>query len=240
MPNGCVAWPTCIGSISCCSAGGRSRILTWSLLTTSPWKSAGDLVGAAAAADDCVPPRRSARRRARQLRRVVPFGKCDRDLLEAEHRVARIGGQDLARVLDGNDRKAARNRDWIADRARRHFAERVGKRRRQLLGPNPAEIAADRRGRRFGILAGVAGEGCAVAQLRRGSCWRCRASAASCRRSRRQEDLADAIFLGALRGVQLVEHRLDLVVADADAALDLGVLQPLPGDFALDLAAQRS
>ena len=28
------------------------------------------------------------------------LGEVDRHLLEAEHRIARIGGQDLARVLD--------------------------------------------------------------------------------------------------------------------------------------------
>src|SRR5207342_850105 len=33
--------------------------------------------------------------------------------------------------------------------------------------------------------------------------------------------------------------RLDLVIADTDAALDLRALQTLPGDFALDLAPQR-
>ena len=56
----------------------------------------------------------------------------------------------------------------------------------------------------------------------------------------RQEDLADVIFLGALGRVHAVDNRLHLVVADADAALDLGALQPLPGDLALDLPAHRA
>ena len=50
-PNGWVAWPTCIGSIMCCSAAGRSRILTWSLLHDLAMEVGRDLVGAAAAAD---------------------------------------------------------------------------------------------------------------------------------------------------------------------------------------------
>ena len=57
---------------------------------------------------------------------------------------------------------------------------------------------------------------------------------------RRQEDLADAIFLGALRGVHAVEDGLHFFVADADDVLDLRLLQAPPGDFALDLAAERA
>ncbi len=54
---------------------------------------------------------------------------------------------------------------------------------------------------------------------------------------RRQVDFADSIFFGPLRRVQLVDHRLDLIVADRD--VDLGALQPLPCDLAFDLTAQR-
>jgi len=56
---------------------------------------------------------------------------------------------------------------------------------------------------------------------------------------RREENLADVKLLGALGCVELVDHRLHLVVADADGALDLGTLQALCGDFALNLPAKR-
>ena len=62
---------------------------------------------------------------------------------------------------------------------------------------------------------------------------------ASCRGRGREENFADLKFFGAFGSVHLVEDSFDLVVADADAAFDLGALQPLPGDFAFDLAAQR-
>src|SRR5205085_1064830 len=93
------------------------------------------------------------------------LGEGDRHLLQAEHGIARVGRQDLARVLDGKDRNAAGDRNGIADRARRHLAKSGGERRRQLLGPDPAEVAANRGRRSFRILAGIAGERGAVLQL---------------------------------------------------------------------------
>src|SRR6185503_20255359 len=101
-----------------------------------------------------------------------------------------------------------------------------------------AEIAADRLGRRLRILLRIAGEGRTAPQLLN--------DLAGIRHHlglrvgrHRQEDLADAILFRALVGVHAGDDRLDLVVADADAAFDLRALQPLPGDLAFDLAAQR-
>ena len=56
---------------------------------------------------------------------------------------------------------------------------------------------------------------------------------------RRQVDLADMIFVGALGGLQPRDHLLHLVVADVDERLDLAAQQALPGQLALDLALER-
>ena len=73
-------------------------------------------------------------------------------MLEAQNGIARIRGKNLAGVLDSDDRKAALDRDRIADLARAHRTQlgsyRVGK----LLGPDPAEVTALGSGRVFGIL----------------------------------------------------------------------------------------
>ena len=140
-------------------------------------------------------------------------------------------------VLDGKDGNAAGHGNWIADGSRPHLPKRIGKRRRKLFGPDPPEVAADRSRRCLGILARIAGERCAVLQLLQnlsgvGHGLRLRVG------RRGEEDLADVIFLGALGRVQLVDHRLDLVVTHGD--FDLRALQPLPRDLTLDLPAQRA
>ena len=65
----------------------------------------------------------------------------------------------------GDDREAAGNRDRIADRADRHLADQSGQLVGQLLGADPAELAAERGGRRLGELARISGEGGAGADL---------------------------------------------------------------------------
>jgi len=88
-------------------------------------------------------------------------------------------------------------------------------------------------------LARIAREGCAVLQLLEDLVGIIERLGLG-RRGRREEDFADAIFLGTLRCVHPVEHRFDLVVADVDRAFDLGVLEPLPCDLGLDLATHRA
>src|SRR3954468_20926373 len=137
------------------------------------------------------------------------LGKADRHLLQAEDRIARIARQDFAGVLYGEYGNAARHRNWVADRPRGHLPERIGKRCGKLFRPDPPEVAADRSRRCFRILAGVAGERCAVLQLlkylgRVGDGLRLRV------RSRGKENFADVILLGTLRCVQLVDYGLNL------------------------------
>ena len=50
-PNGWVAWPTCIGSIICCSAGGKVAHLDPVAADDFAMEVGRDLLGAAAAAD---------------------------------------------------------------------------------------------------------------------------------------------------------------------------------------------
>ena len=92
--------------------------------------------------------------------------EVDRDLLEAEHRVARIGHADLALVDQVEDREAAGDLDRADQLAGLHLARR-GLRAAvlQLLEPDPAEVAADRRGRGFGELPRIGDEAAALAQL---------------------------------------------------------------------------
>ena len=65
----------------------------------------------------------------------------------------------------------------------------------QLLGADPAEIAADRRGRGFGELAGISGERRAAAQLLDDPVAHWRATCGRGLGRRREEDFADPIFL---------------------------------------------
>src|SRR5687767_8158880 len=102
-----------------------------------------DLVGPAAAADVAGGLGEAGDERLGLLP-AGPLGKADRHLLQSEHRVARVGGQDLAGVLDGDDREAALDRDRLADLPRAHRAQMRRDRLWQLLGTNPAEVAADR------------------------------------------------------------------------------------------------
>ena len=88
-------------------------------------------------------------------------------------------------------------------------------------------------------MARIAGKGSALAKLRDdlvGVGHLLRNAVAGCR----QEDLADAIFLRALRSVHAIEDRLHFVVADRHRILDLLLLQAPPCGLALHLATKRA
>src|SRR5690348_2470603 len=167
------------------------------------------------------------------------LGEGDRHLLQGQDRIARVWRQDLARVLDGDDRKTARGRNRLTDRARLHLLERAGQGRRQLFRANPAKIAADGGRRSLRIFARIAGKGRPLPQLGKdlvGVLEDLRLRG----RGGREIDLADPIFLRTFGRIELVEDRFDLVVADADAVLDLPLLQAPPRNLALDLAPERA
>jgi hypothetical protein len=197
----------------------------------------GGLFGAAAAAHRLAEPGKLVD----PLGRGVAVGagrEVDRDLLQAEHRVAGVGHQDLAGIGERDDREAARNLDRIADRADRDLADDLGELVRQLLGADPAEIAPDRRGRGLGELPRISDERGAAANLlydagRVGARFRRRFGRGG------QEDFGDAILARAARGLQPVDDLLDLLLADADEGLDLAALESLPGEFGMDLALDR-
>jgi hypothetical protein len=119
-----------------------------------------------------------------------------------------------------------------------HGAERRGDGIGQLFGPNPAQIAANRCGRGFGILPGIADKRSAIAQLSADSI-RIGQDVGLVVRIGRKEDLGDAEFLRALGCVHPIEDRFHFVFADADRAFDLGALQAPPGQLTLDLPAHR-
>ncbi len=156
-PNGRVACPTCIGSIISCSAAGNSLSATWSDWTTSPLNSAASFSAPP------QPPMLLADSAKRDNHRVGigrrgPGGNLDRHLLEAEHCGPRSAVRTLRRSSMGNDRVAARDFDRPRQGVGRHptndGADRVG----QLLGMDPAKVAADRRRRCFAILARISSE----------------------------------------------------------------------------------
>ena len=73
------------------------------------------------------------------------LGEADRYLLQRQHGVAGVGGQDLADVLDGDDRIAAGHLDRRRNHARAHLLDRVGELIGQLFRPHPAEVSPDSR-----------------------------------------------------------------------------------------------
>src|SRR5690606_679231 len=94
------------------------------------------------------------------------LGELDRDLLEADHRVARIGHTDLALVDQVENREAARNLDRTDELTGAELPRDLLELRiLQLLQADPAEVAADRRSRGFGELPGIGDEAAAFAQF---------------------------------------------------------------------------
>src|SRR3546814_10290480 len=76
---------------------------------------------------------------------------CSSDL----PRIARIGGQHLALVDQIQDREAAGDLDRAGNLPDLHLLRGLRERGGQRIGLDPAEIAADRLGRSFGILSEI-------------------------------------------------------------------------------------
>ena len=239
-PKGGVAWPTLRSSSICCSGGGRSR--TRDLIVGDDFGAdrCAAACGAAAAAHRLGGAGRAARPRASACAWVVPAGSaidiCIRLSTASRGSATRTWRVSTSATIEKPPGTGIGS--LIAPTG--ICGDQRGELGGQLLGADPAEIAADRRGRRFGELAGISGERGAGADLlddARGI----GLDLGGGFRRRRQEDLGDAIF-GRCRADALsrVDHRLDLVVADGDEGLDLAALQPLPGELAADLALQRA
>src|SRR5690606_21659365 len=94
------------------------------------------------------------------------LGELERDLLEADHRVARIGHADLALVDQVENREAIRNLDRTDDLTGALLPRSLlALRSLQLLQAVPAEVAACGRGRGFGELPGIGDQAVAFSQL---------------------------------------------------------------------------
>ena len=213
--------------------------MTWSLVHDLAMEIGGDLFGSAAAADVASRRRQSERRSARPPSCLVPFGKLI-DTCFRLRTASRGSGVRILRVsCTAMIEKPPGTGIGLLMEPAGMPPKCVGRAASEAVPGGPS------RGRRRpprSMLRNIAGHS---PRTRR----RCRSCVEDLVRiverlrfgggRRRQEDFADAIFFGALRRVHAVENCLDLIVADADAAFDLGALQPLPGDLAFDLASQR-
>src|SRR5690606_3810664 len=165
--------------------------------------------------------------------------ELDRNLLEADDCIARIGHADLTLVDQVEDRESSRNFNRPDKLARAKLAgDLLELRVLQLLEADPAEVAADSGGRGFGELSRIGGEVAPFTQLvddPPSVFGHCRARSWGGRKI----DLADPVLFGADRVLQAFVKLVHFAGRDLHERRDIAAQEAVPRELAFDLPLER-